>query len=88
MDDLLALDSGLPSAAEVVPTPLVSAHSPLQIHQWEEPNSNPTTYEGSAKGLGLALTRLRLHPAKSNMASAGEYPQVISSYWQEECGKG
>ena len=97
MDDLLALDSKLRLAAEALPTPLASAHSPLQIHRWEEalqdhPDAEFKSYllRGFSGGfrIGFDEAKVSLRPAKSNMASAGEHPQVISSYLLEECEKG
>ena len=96
-DDLLALDSKRSSSAVVVPAPLRSTHSPLQVQHWEEslrdhPDAELKAYllQGFRDGsrIGFDEDKVALRPAKNNMASAREHPQVITLYLQEECGKG
>ena len=97
MEDLRTLDSKRPRIAGSVPASLSTVHTPLNIEKWSvypqpHPDREFAAYllRGFLEGFRVGFSRgsVTLVPAKKNMASARDHPEVVSAYLHEECEKG
>ena len=97
MEELLALARKEPLTAQSIPSCLSTVHTPLQVEVWARllqtnPDREFTSFllHGLSQGfrIGFDYGSVSLKPAKSNMASAMDHPDVVAKYLQEECDMG
>ena len=96
-EDLLALHRKRPPSPVLVPPSLASVHTPLHVDRWavrlqSHPDCHFVSYlrNGLIEGfwIGFDYDKGVLRPAKANMVSARDHPEVITSYLKEEIEKG
>ena len=97
MEDLRTLDSKRPRITGSVPASLATVHTPLNIEKLSvylqaHPDREFAAYllRGFLEGFRVGFSRgsVTLVPAKKNLASARDHPEVVSAYLREECEKG
>ena len=97
MDDLLCLDRCRPSPLHSpVPSELCEIITPLKVPAWEASLANhpdKAFYKyimaGIKHGFRIGFDRARsLTPAKRNMLSASDHPEVVTDYLAKEMQKG
>ena len=97
LEDLLSLESREPTKPVVVPPLLAAVHTQLQVTNWARslqghPDRVFVAYllRGFTRGvrIGFDDTAIHLKPAKSNMTTARDHPEVITKYLAEESEKG
>ena len=96
MQDLLKLSSSCHHASSAIDSRLQAISSPLCLAQWQQrlrahPDADFSQYilQGLEFGFHIGVQEgAQLQPARKNMQSAGEHPEIIAEYLQAETAGG